>query len=166
MQMDVLREVFLELYLPRGSISLAQQQGYMKILGFFSPHRSQFGLVSVQQQGAPGNKHHMAYHDESLGQPGPGKEVNHPQPLWQAQIPERRWLEGDGVGGGRSHSRLAFVALRAADRLRWGHAGFCWQPFVQISELPREKQTCESRGDEVPREKCAQSQLSLIHAHV
>lgn len=124
------------------------------------------GWVSVQQQGAPDNKHHMAYHDESLGQPGPGEEVNHPQPLWQAQIPERRWLQGDGVGGGRSHSWLAFVALRAAGRFRWGHTGFCRQPFVQISELPREKQMCESRGDEVPREKCVQRQLSLIHAHV
>lgn len=97
------------------------------------------GWVSAQREGAPGTNHHMTYHDEPLGQAGPGEEINHAQPLWQAQVPERGGLQGDGVGGGGAHGRLALVALGAADGLRRGQAGLCRQPFVQISQLPGEK---------------------------
>jgi len=119
----------------------------MKTLGFFPPSQQPVWVGPVPRGKGLTNPP-TAYHDEPLGQPGPGEEVDHPQPLRQAQVPERRRLQGDGVGGGGPHRRLAFVALRAAGRLRRGHAGFCRQAFVQISELPGEKPRRESRGGE------------------
>lgn len=86
-----------------------------------------------------------AYHDEPLGQPGPGEEVDDPEPFGEAQVPEGRGLQGDGVGGGGPQGWLPLVALRAADGLGGGQAGFCWQPLVQVSELPGEKQESEKR---------------------
>lgn len=56
MQSHVLREVFLKLYLPRGSTNLPGEQGCMEELGFFFPSLEAYlGWVSVQQEGAPGN---------------------------------------------------------------------------------------------------------------
>lgn len=92
--------------------------------------------VHGQRGSESDNKQHRVYHDEPLGQPGPGKKVDDPQPLGQAQIPEGRRLQGDGVGGGWLHGWLALVPLGAAHWLCRGHAGFCRQPFVQVSELP------------------------------
>lgn len=119
-------------------------------VGLFPPAPKAYLVQISVQEGTTANKPHTAYHDEPLGQPGPGEEVNDAQPLWQAQVPEGGRLQGDGVGGGRPHRRLPLVALRAADRLRWGQTGFCWQPLVEVSELQREEQMWERHSKDTP----------------
>lgn len=108
---------------------------------FFFPLEACLGWASGTRE----SKHHGAYHDEPLGQPRPGEEVDDPQPLGEAQVPEGRGLQGDGVGGGGPQGWLPLVALGAADGLGGGQAGFCRQPLVQVRKLPGEKQASENQ---------------------
>lgn len=75
------------------------------------------------------------YHDEALCQAGSGQEVDDTQPLGETQVAEGGWLQCDGVGHGRPHSRLPLKARWPPHRLGWGQAGLRGQPLVQVRQL-------------------------------